>query len=348
VLDRLKRNPLTRHIPVNVISVVERNERGAALGAFAYLEKPVTKDALQGTFAHLRCFVERTIRRLLLVEDDEVERQAITHAVAEAGGVEVLAVSSAEQALAELDKQPFDCMVVDLVLPGLDGVSLIAEVKQREAYKDLPVIVYTGKDLDAQEEAKLKRFAASVVVKAGLSSLERVANDTSLFLHRVCPETPSKPLASQASERIPISPNTLLSVVGNALGGKTVLVVDDDVRNVFALSSALETAGLRVVYAMDGRAGIDALERHDAVDVVLLDVMMPNMDGYETIRAIRHDPRYARLPIIAVTAKALHEDREKCLLAGASDYIAKPVDAQVLLERIVHWTLGQTVAVGSA
>jgi CheY-like chemotaxis protein/two-component sensor histidine kinase len=328
ILDRLKRNLLTRHIPVNVISIVARSQGGASLGAFSYLEKPVTKDALEGAFAHLRSFVDRTIRTLLLVEDSDIEQGAIAGAIAETGGVEVMAVKSAEEALAALEKQPFDCMVVDLILPGLDGVSLIADVKRQERYRDLPVVVYTSKDLDEEEEKKLKQFASSVIVKAGLSSLDRLAENTSFFLHRV-------------SKRVGPTP------AGNR-SGRTVLIVDDDVRNIFALSSVLEAAGHNVVYAEDGRAGIETLARQEGIDVVLMDIMMPHMDGYETLRAIRQNPRYAALPVIAVTAKALTEDREKCLIAGASDYLAKPVDPQVLLERIGHWTLVRNATIGSA
>ncbi len=331
VLDRLKRNPLTRHIPVHVISIVERNQRGASMGAFAYLEKPVTKDALEGAFAHLRNFVERTIRRLLLVEDNEVESSAIARAVREAGDVDIVAVRSAENALTELGRQSFDCVVVDLVLPGLDGVSLLAEIKRQGTLRDVPVVVYTGKDLDSVEEQKLKKLASSVIIKTGIASLDQLAEETDVFLHRV-----TKAKSSAGGPR------------SGRLSGKTALIVDDDVRNIFALSSALEAAGLKVFYAEDGPSGIEALGRYANVDVVLMDIMMPGMDGCETIQAIRQDARYVALPIIAVSAKAQTKDRERCMQAGASDYVAKPVDTDVLLELLEKWTRAAATVAGNA
>jgi signal transduction histidine kinase/CheY-like chemotaxis protein/HAMP domain-containing protein len=318
VLDRLKRNPLTRHIPVHVISVLERDQKGASLGAFAYLEKPVTKDALDGAFAHLRDFVDRSIRMLLLVEDNATEQSAIATAIREMGEVELTAVGSAEDALAALETRRFDCMVVDLVLPGLDGVSLIADLKHREEFRDLPIVVFTGKDLEPEEERKIKRFASSIVVKSGLASFDELAKQTNLFLHQVA--APGAPAP------------------GEGLAGLTILVVDDDVRNIFALSSALESQGAAIVYAQDGRSGLEALEQNEAIDVILMDIMMPHMDGYETMAAIRKDPRYDGIPIIAITANALKEDRQRCVDAGASDYLAKPVDLSALVGCVRRWT----------
>jgi signal transduction histidine kinase/DNA-binding response OmpR family regulator/HAMP domain-containing protein len=327
VLDRLKRDPLTRDIPVQVISIRESDGRGAALETFAYLEKPVTKEALEGAFAHLRSHVACAIRLLLLVEDNDVEREAVARVIQEAGGVDVTAVKSAEEAVVALEQQVFDCMVVDLVLPGLDGIGLIAKVRERDAWKTLPIVVYTGKDLAPDEEAKLKQLASSVVVKSGLASIDQLAGKTKLFLRRVTADKPSdRP--------------------GAGGGGKTVLVVDDDVRNIFAVSSALEATGHRVIYAENGRAGIQMLSENAGVDVVLMDIMMPVMDGYETIRAIRKDPRHAELPIIAVTAKALAEDRERCLEAGASDHVSKPVDMSRLIECIAVLTARRGASIG--
>ncbi len=327
VFDRLKRDPLTRDIPVQVITIREADGRGAALDAFAYLEKPVTKEALDGAFAHLRGHVVRAIRLLLLVEDNDTERDAVTRVIQEAGGVEVTAVQSAEEAVFALEQQVFDCMIVDLVLPGLDGISLLAEVRKRDVWKTLPIVVYTGKDLAPDEETKLKQLASSVVVKSGLASLDQLADQTKHFLRRVTGETPHD-----------------RSSAGG--GAKTVLVVDDDARNIFALSSALETAGHRVVYAENGRTGIQMLSENTGIDVILMDIMMPVMDGYETIRAIREDPRYAELPIIAVTAKAPAEDRERCLAAGASDHVSKPVDTSRLLECIAMLTARRGASIG--
>jgi signal transduction histidine kinase/CheY-like chemotaxis protein/HAMP domain-containing protein len=328
VLDRLKRDPLTRHIPVQVISVLERDERGAALGAFAYLEKPVTKDTLDGAFAHLRSFIDRTIRALLLVEDGAREHERISRSIAELGNIDIMAVTTAKQALVQLEQRSFDCMLVDLVLPGLDGIGLIAEVKRRDQFKDLPIVVYAGKDLDPEEERKLKRFASAVIVRSGQESLDELAQSVGRFLHRAV-----------LSQRPSVSAGSV---------GKTVLIVDNDARNIFALSSALESAGHRVIYAEDGRAAIDTLARDVAVDLVFMDIMMPQMDGYETIRTIRQNTAFATLPIIALTAKALSEDRELCLAAGASDYVSKPVEVEALLARIRHWTSGGRSGVAEA
>ncbi|HWW82564.1 MAG TPA: response regulator, partial [Vicinamibacterales bacterium] len=317
VLDRLKRDPRTRHVPVQVISVLERDDQGAALGAFAYLEKPVTRDALDGAFAHLRDFVDRAIRVLLLVEDSKLESERIARSVVELGNIEIVAVATAEEALARLERRSFDGMLVDLLLPGLDGVDLIGEVRRRHEFKDLPIIVYTGKDLEPEEERKLKKLASSVIVKSGRESLDELANSVARFLHRAVPK------------RLPPAPD---------LAGKTVLIVDDDVRNIFALSSAMEAVGLRIVYAESGRAAIETLSRNNRIDLVFMDIMMPQMDGYEAIRAIRQNAAFATMPIIALTARALSEDRERCLAAGASDYISKPVDIETVFARIRQWT----------
>jgi CheY-like chemotaxis protein len=209
-------------------------------------------------------------------------------------------------------------MVVDLVLPGLDGVSLIADLKHREEFRDLPIVVFTGKDLEPEEERKIKRFASSIVVKSGLASFDELAKQTNLFLHQVA------------------TPGALAP--GEGLAGLTILVVDDDVRNIFALSSALESQGAAIVYAQDGRSGLEALEQNEAIDVILMDIMMPHMDGYETMAAVRKDPRHDGIPIIAITANALKEDRQRCVDAGASDYLAKPVDLSALVECVRRWT----------
>ncbi len=328
VLDRLKRNPRTRHIPVHVISINERTQRGFALGAFAYLEKPVSKEALEGAFAHISSFLDRTVRVLLIVEDNEHERGRIATLLGDGGDVDVTAVASAEEALVALEARPFDCMVVDLILLGEDGFRLIEEVKTQPKNRDLPIVVYTGKALTDAEEAHIKKCAHSVITKSGAHSTERLLQDTSLFLHRVDVKKPDR------------AKSVLRDARGRAresLRGKTVLVVDDDIRNIFAMSSILENRGLKVVYAENGRAGIEALDANEDIDIVLMDVMMPEMDGYETMKAIRANEAYRSLPIIAVTAKALKEDRDKCMAAGASDYLAKPVDIDKLMELLAMW-----------
>jgi CheY-like chemotaxis protein len=236
-------------------------------------------------------------------------------------------VGSSEEALAALDsEQPFDCMVLDLKLPKMTGFDLLEKVKTSGSSRSLPVIVYTGKELTRREETKLKRYAETIVVKDARSP-ERLLDETSLFLHRV-------------ESKLPDSKRKMLEQLHNTDAlflGKKVLIVDDDVRNVFALTSALEAHGMDVLFAENGREGIETLKANDGVDLVLMDVMMPELDGYETTRAIRELPEYEKLPIIALTAKAMKGDRERSIAAGASDYITKPVDTDQLLSLMRVW-----------
>ncbi len=328
ILDRLKRSPRTRHIPVHVISVEDRGQKGATVGAFAYLEKPVSREALEGALAHMSDFVDRKVRRLLLVEDDPGQRQALVELLGEGEDVSVTAVGSSRDVLAELERAPYDCVVVDLILPDEDGARLVERIKTDQRFRDLPVVVYTSKDLSPAEERRLKASAESVILKSGGQSPDRLVADTALFLHRVEAQLPARTRGSveAGTKRRDAS-----------LEGASVLLVDDDVRNVFALASVLEAHGMKVRFAESARAGMALLSEHPDVDVVLMDIMMPGMDGYQAIRELRADPRFASLPIVAVTAKALKEDRERCLAAGASDYVPKPVDEERLLETIRRW-----------
>jgi CheY-like chemotaxis protein len=327
ILHRLKRNPRTRHIPVNVISVTDRHERGAAVHAFAYLEKPVSKEALEGAFQHIHAFLDRKVKKLLLVEDNAVERRAIVELVGGGQDVSVSAVESGAEALGMLDRETFDCAVVDLGLPDMDGFNLIEQVKTTPKWEQLPVVVYTSRDLTKREEQRLKKYAESIIGKAGDHPSERLLDATSLMLHRsdesLTPEM--REMLHQVREPEP------------SLESRKVLVVDDDVRNIFAMTSVLESHKMNVAYAENGRAAIDALKNDPEIDIVLMDVMMPEMDGYETMRQIRTQPRFADLPIIAVTAKALKDDKEKCIAAGASDYLPKPIDPEKLTELIKMW-----------
>jgi len=334
VLDRLKRNPATRHIPVHVISVDEMTRRGASLGAFAYLEKPVSRENLQGAFEQISTFLARSVRQLLLVEDDDHQRDSITALVSEGEDVKVTAVGTAEEAMTALAEGDYDCVVVDLVLPGDDGIHLVERIKTQDGNRDLPIIVYTGKELTELEEQRLKKYTQSIILKSGVHSPERLLNDTALFLHRIEERLPERSKAMITESR----------KAETAIAGRKVLVIDDDVRNIFAMTSILEANAIRVVYADNGRAGIDALENDPDIDLVLMDIMMPGMDGYQAIQEIRGIPRFSSIPIVAVTAKALPEDRDKCLGAGASDYLPKPVDAAMLLEVIRLWTGGQALA----
>jgi HAMP domain-containing protein/CheY-like chemotaxis protein/signal transduction histidine kinase len=326
VLDRLKRNPRTRHIPVHVISVMDKHQ-GNSQGAFGYLTKPVSKEGLERVFTQLATFLERKERRLLLVEDDDVQRDSLVKLLGEGGDVAVTAVATGEEVLQKLEQSEYDCLVIDLLLPDTDGIKLVEEVKTQPRFRDLPIVVYTGKELTSKDEARLRRYTGSVILKSGTKSPELLLSDTALFLHRLDQNLPPRARAALAQR----------NEKEFELAAKKVLVVDDDMRNIFALTSVLENHGMQVVFAENGRAAIEMLEQHRDVDIVLMDVMMPEMDGYETMRAIRKDLKYASLPIIAVTAKALKDDREKCMAAGASDYLPKPVDTDKLLELIRLW-----------
>ncbi|MFL5429450.1 MAG: response regulator, partial [Myxococcales bacterium] len=325
ILDRLKRNPRTRHIPVHVISIVEKSQKGAAMGAFSYLEKPVSKEALEGSISHIAQYVDKKVKNLLLVEDDQPQANSMVELIGEGEDLKITVARTGAEAIDALEKGGVDCVVLDLVLEDVDGGQLLEKIKTDERFKDIPVVVYTFKELSSKEEARLKRYAESVILKAGTSSPEKLLSDTAMFLHRV-------------DNKMPDKTRKLLQKGDNeSVAGRKVLVVDDDVRNIFALASVLESQGLEVVYAENGKDGIATLERNPDVDVVLMDVMMPEMDGYETMRAIRKDANFKSLPIIAITAKALKEDREKCITAGASDYLPKPVDPEKLIELIRLW-----------
>jgi CheY-like chemotaxis protein len=329
VLDRLKRYPSTRHIPVHIVSGGEERQPALMAGAAAFVQKPASLEALDEIFGGIERFIERDVRRLLVVDDDASQREAIVELVGggDAGDVEVVAVGSSEDALAALESEvPFDCMVLDLKLPKMTGFALLEKVKGDERFGSLPVIVYTGKDLTRREETKLKRYAETIVVKDARSP-ERLLDETSLFLHRV-------------ESKLPDEKRKMLEQLHSAdevFVGKKVLIVDDDVRNVFALTSALEASGMEVVFAENGRDGIEALKANPNVDLVLMDVMMPELDGYETTKAIRELPEFERLPIIALTAKAMKGDRERTIASGASDYITKPVDTDQLLSLMRVW-----------
>jgi CheY-like chemotaxis protein/signal transduction histidine kinase len=325
ILDRLKHDPATRHIPVHIISVEENWQRGLRLGAIDFLTKPATKESLSDALTTLHEFIDRPIKRLLVVEDDVVAQQSIVELIGN-GDVQTTTVGSGEEALEALQTGRYDCMVLDLGLPDMTGFQLITRVKSEIGLRKLPTIVYTGKQLTKREEAELGRLAESVVIKDARSP-ERLLDETALFLHRVTANLPEgKRRMLEALHR-----------TDPTLTGRTVLIVDDDVRNIFALTTFLERSEMRVVYAESGREGIGRLQETPEVEVVLMDVMMPEMDGYETIRAIRDMSKFKHLPIIAVTAKAMKGDREKCIEAGASDYIAKPVDMDQLLSLLRVW-----------
>ncbi len=325
VLDRLKHDPETSHIPVHIITVEEERQRALQQGAFTHLQKPVTSEALGKTFDDIREFAERQIRKLLVVEDDDVQRMSVVELIGN-GDVKTTAVATGQEALSILKDESFDCMVLDLRLPDMSGFDLIEKLQTDLGRYDLPIIVYTGKELTRKEELHLKRVADAIIVKEA-SSPERLLAETALFLHRVkanLPE-PKRLMLEKVHRNDPV------------LARRRILIVDDDVRNIFALTSALESYGMGVVHAENGQEGIDLLLSTPGIDAVLMDIMMPEMDGYEAISAIRQMEEFKQLPIIALTAKAMKADRDHSLEVGASDYISKPLDIDQLLSLLRVW-----------
>jgi CheY-like chemotaxis protein/HAMP domain-containing protein len=325
VLDRLKHDSETRHIPVHIVSILDELPRQKRMGAMKHLQKPVTREQVSESFDSIRNFVDNPIKRLLIVEDDETQRNSIAELVGDKD-IEMVMIGSGAEALQKLGDERFDCVVIDLGLPDMNGVELIERIRRDLKLTELPVIVYTGRDLSQKESVELNKIAEAVIVK-DVESIDKLLDETALFLHRVeskLPEDKRRRLDNMHS-------------ANDSLVGRKVLVVDDDVRNIFALTSFLERHKMEVVYAESGQEALKKLEELESVDAVLMDVMMPGMDGYETMRNIRKNRQWRTLPIIAVTAKAMRGDREKCIEAGASDYITKPVDLDQLLSLLRVW-----------
>ena len=314
VLNQLKLDPATRHIPVQIVTLEEERQHGLAHGAFAYLIKEPTTDGLVAAFDRIKDFTAPRTKRLLIVEDNEIERTSI-EALLGHDDIEMISVGAGEEALSAMREHAFDCVVLDLRLPDMSGFELLEKMHAEPALASVPVVVFTGKDLSAAEQAQLKSMAKSIVLK-DVQSPERLLDETSLFLHRVVSDLP--PEKQAMLERLHGS--------NEILRGRKILVVDDDARNIFALTSLLENHEMEVISTTNGRDAIEILERTPDLSTALMDIMMPDMDGYETIGRIRQNPAFSTLPILALTAKAMKGDREKCLNAGASDYIAKPVN----------------------
>jgi HAMP domain-containing protein/signal transduction histidine kinase/CheY-like chemotaxis protein len=325
VLDRLKHDPSTRHIPVQIISVIDNPKRVFKLGAFGHITKPTDRTKIAEGINHLKDFVYQPVKRLLVVEDDETLRNSIIEFL-RGDDLEAKAVGTGQEALKELESSRFDCAIVDLMLPDMEWAKLIQELKERSGFPELPVIVHTGKDLSKKETANIKKMAETLIIKDA-DSLERLVDETSLFLHRDVAN-----LTDSQKNMI-----KHVNVTDPRLEGKKVLIVDDDIRNIFALTSALERHRMHVVYAENGKDGIEKLNKTPGIDGVLMDIMMPEMDGFEAMRAIRQIPKFKSVPIIAVTAKAMKGDRQKCIEAGASDYITKPVETEQLLSLLRIW-----------
>ncbi|MGQ2979864.1 MAG: HAMP domain-containing protein, partial [Polaromonas sp.] len=325
VLNQLKLDPATRHIPVQIVTLEEERQHGLSRGAFAYLVKEPTTTSLEAAFERIREFTEPRTKRLLVVEDNDIERNAVLELLGH-NDIEMVAVGSGDEALAAMKKEPFDCVVLDLRLPDMSGFELLDKVHADPDLTAVPVVVFTGKDLSRDEQARLHSMAKSIVLK-DVRSPERLLDETALFLHRVVTGLP--PHKQEMLERLHNS--------AEVLRGRKVLVVDDDARNIFALTSVLENHEVEVISATNGRQAIAIIQNTPDIVMVLMDIMMPEMDGYETMREIRKDPQFRTLPILALTAKAMKGDREKCLDAGASDYIAKPVNTNQLLSLMRVW-----------
>jgi CheY-like chemotaxis protein/HAMP domain-containing protein/putative methionine-R-sulfoxide reductase with GAF domain len=325
VLNSLKLDPATRHIPVQMLSVEEERQHGLSHGAFSYLVKPATTEDLEHALDRIKTYVARHKKRLLVIEDNNVERQGIVELLAH-DDIEVMTAETGAEALGLLGDRSFDCCVVDLRLPDMSGFELLERMQSDRALRDLPVVVFTGKELSGEEEARLKLVAKSVVLK-DVQSPERLFDETALFLHRVVADLPDE--KRQMLERLHGS--------NDVLRHRRVLVVDDDARNIFALMTVLENQEMEVLSATNGRQAIELIQQTPDLSVVLMDIMMPEMDGFETMREIRKKPEFRALPILALTAKAMKGDREKCLQAGASDYIAKPVNTDHLLSLLRVW-----------
>jgi len=325
VLNHLKQDPATRHIPVQMLTLDEDRQHGLARGAFSFVTKPTTPEDLAQAVSRIREYAEPRRKRLLIVEDNPAEQLSISELLGH-DDIEVSVAATGTEALQAINRQPFDCMVLDLKLPDMTGFEVLERMRDTQASGDLPVVVFTGKELSSEEDSQLHSLARSVVVK-GVESPERLLDETALFLHRVIDRLP--PDKQKMLDRLHRS--------DEALAGKKVLVVDDDVRNIFALSSVLERRGMIVQTAGTGREAIAMLESTPDIAIVLMDVMMPEMDGYETMQVIRQNTSFRRLPIIALTAKAMKGDREKCLEAGASEYLAKPVNTEQLLSALRIW-----------
>ncbi len=326
VMDRLKENPQTRHIPVHFISGADKPMDALKMGAIGFLSKPVNLETLNEVFNRIEKMVAHPVKKLLIVEDDEIMRNSIVELI---GGQDVqsVPVASGKEACEMLAKESFDCVILDLGLRDMSGFDLLEKIRKNKDAQRLPVIIYTGKDLSRQEEERLQKYADSIIIK-GVKSPERLLSETTLFLHRVEAQLPEE--KQKILHRVHHDKEEILK-------DKLVLVVDDDMRNVFALSSVLEEKGMNIIVGRNGREGIEKLQAQPEIDLVLMDIMMPEMDGYEAMQRIRKMDAFKKIPIIALTAKAMKDDRNKCIAAGANDYLSKPVDSDKLVSLLRVW-----------
>jgi CheY-like chemotaxis protein len=324
VLERIKRDASVRHIPVHMISVEDHSQAAMGMGAIGYAIKPVAREDLVKAIGRLEERLQKRVSRVLVVEDDETLRANIA-LLLQGDAIEITAVGTVKEALEQMAAQRFDCMVTDLELPDASGYDLLENLTEGGKHFFLPVIIYTGRALTREEETRLRRYSKSIIIK-GARSPERLLDEVTLFLHRV-------------ESTLPQEKQNLLRRVrqrDEAFEGRRILLAEDDVRNIFALTRVLEPLGAQVEIARNGQEAVDRVKKDD-IDLVLMDIMMPVKDGLEAMREIRKVPAYARLPIIAITAKAMADDRKQCLEAGASDYIAKPIDIDQLLSLCRVW-----------
>ena len=325
VLKQLKADPELRHIPVQIISGYDMKKEGLELGAFDFMQKPISKNDLESAFIRIEDFINKKLKKLLIVEDNKGQNDAIRELIGN-GDVKCFSAFSGNEAYEMMCKDSFDCVIVDLGLPDMTGFTLMQKIKDNADLKKTPIIVYNGKDLTKDETNRLNKLANTVVLKT-VDSNERLLDETTLFLHRV-------------ESRLPKEKQSIirkLHKTDEVLKNKTVLIVDDDIRNIYSLNNALEEEGLNCLTAENGKAALQMLADHPEIDIVLMDVMMPEMDGYDATKEIRSKNKFDKLPIIALTAKAMKGDREKCLAAGMSDYVSKPVNVEQLLSLMRVW-----------
>lgn len=325
VLRRIKENPETRHIPVHFMSAHEETNNAMKMGAIGFLTKPVSLEKLTTAFKRIEDFIAKEVRRLLIVEDDANMRKSIKELIGDKD-VSTIAVDNGDKAYELLQQEQFDCIILDLGLKGSSGYEVLEKIRKNETISRIPIVIYTGKDLSQEEETMLKKYADSIIIK-GAKSPERLLAETSIFLHRI-----EASLPNDKQKQL-----DMLQDKEDVFKNKKILVVDDDMRNVFALSSVLEEKGMNIVVGRNGRDGIEKLEKNPDTSLIIMDIMMPEMDGYEAISLIRKAPKLQKIPIIALTAKAMKDDREKCIAAGANDYLTKPVDTARLLSLLRVW-----------
>jgi CheY-like chemotaxis protein/HAMP domain-containing protein len=325
VMKLLKDNPKTRHIPIHIISASDKSMEAMKMGAIGYLTKPVKQETLDLVFKKIENIISKPIRKALVVEDDLIMRKSIVSLLDE-GNVEITAVDSGEEAFEKLKTEQYECLILDLGLKELSGYDILEKIRNTKEIKDLPVIIYTGQDLSKEESEKLNKYADSIILK-GARSFERLLAEATLFLHQVQDDMPEK--KQEMLKEIQHNKDILLD--------STILIVDDDMRNVFALTSVLESHGVKTIVGRNGKEGLEKLENNPDTNLVLMDIMMPEMDGYEAIEIIRKNKKHDNLPVIALTAKAMKEDRAKCIAVGANDYLAKPVNTDKLISLLRVW-----------